>query len=71
MLVFNVFAFSYRCAVACSNALLNIVNCNVTVRISNSDEIFLLLSIGTTDDTVVCLDVKLREGRILQRVEAK
>lgn len=54
-----------------SNTLLNIINSDVAVRITNSYEIFLFLSKGAARDTVVSLDVQLWEVRVFQGVEAE
>jgi hypothetical protein len=71
VLVLNVLAFRHGCAVASSNTLLDVVNGNVTVRITYSDVVFPLLGVGTTDDTVIGLNVQLREGGVLEGVEAE
>jgi len=41
------------------------------MRVSNSDEVLLPLGKCTTDDTMVSLDVELRESRVLEGVEAE
>lgn len=71
MLVLDFFTASDWYALARCYTLLNVVDRDVSVRITDGDHVLLLLGVGTTSDTVVSNNVELREVGVLQRVEAQ
>ena len=64
MFVLDFFTRSNGNALACSYTLLNVVDCDVSMRVTDSNHVLLSLSICTTSNTVISDDVKLREIRV-------
>jgi len=71
MLVLDFFTGSDGNALTSSYTLLNVVDRDVTVRITDSDHVLLPLGVGTTGDTVLSNDVKLREVGVFESVETE
>jgi len=71
MLVLHFFTRGDGDVLSSGHALLNVIDRDVSMGVSDSNVVLLLLGVSTTGDTVVSLDVQLREIRFLQRVETE
>jgi len=72
MLIFDALALGDRLHFSTvSSALLDVVNGNISVRVTYSDVILLLLGVGTASDTVLRGNCQFRIGRVFQSPEAK
>jgi len=71
MLVLHLFTGSDGDVLASGDTLLNVIDRNVSMGVSDSNVVLLLLGVGTTGDTVVSRDVELREIGFLQSVETE
>ena len=71
MLVVNSFGLSYGDCFARFDALLDVVDCDITMTIAYSYPILTFAGKSATSNRVVSLDMQLRESWVLQSPETK